>query len=77
MLDSATKAIIGGFCPAQAGEGLGWILHYWQGVTFRDSATLLNDACVASGKTSMLDRAAQAILTNSRLTHIVDQPLEN
>lgn len=75
-LGDGTRRVIGGFGAALESRGLAILQRYWSGVNFRESATALHDACMKAGQESLLDEAAQAILSLPAFVQSIDQPFE-
>ncbi len=69
--------IIGGYYYAQDHLGYTLLLQDWRGVSFQGYAEDLNDACFREEKEGLLDRAAQDVLADAEVAHLVGQPLKS
>ncbi|HEX6818558.1 MAG TPA: CHAT domain-containing protein [Ktedonobacterales bacterium] len=74
-MDAQSGKVIGGFGHAQEGRGLSFISYYWLGDTLAEKAASLHAACVAAGRESALDLAAQQILAYPAVKAIAAKPL--
>ncbi len=73
--DGISGKVIGGFGHAQEGRGFSFLDHGWPGTTFAEKAASLHAECAAAGRESMLDRAAQDILTYPAIAALATRPL--
>ncbi len=71
------KPAIGGYGYAQEHMGFGIFYRDWRGVSFQGRAESLQDACFMEGRVGLLNRAAQDVLHDAAVAHIVAQPLKS
>jgi tetratricopeptide (TPR) repeat protein len=75
LVHDEVNLIIGGFAHAQRRDGIA-LLRQWPGKSFSEQAKALQDAIERTKKSSLLNRAAQALLTNPASKDIADQWIE-
>ncbi len=69
-----TDRITGGFDCAQRGNTIE-LLQAWPGITFREQAEALHNACIIWGHTGTLDEATQFVCSVPELTTLINAPL--